>query len=200
MPDRDLRESWDRGREEGEVLKAEVVASVELQPETKGMLGRPNEGSDRPLPVFGVEASIGLGVELHSVCADRRCFFEVPEVRTDEDRGTYPPLLELTEDIGEERAVRSDIPACTAGQGIRGVGDEGHLVRAHTPHQLHEGGDGVTLDIEFRSQDLLQVVDVLVAYVALVRSRVYRDALGSEALAVERHSDKVGDIPASSVA
>ena len=73
-------------------------------------------------------------------------------------------------------------------------------MRAHTPHQLHEGGDGVTLDIEFRRQDLLQVVDVLVAYVALVRSRVYRDALGSEALAVERHSDKVGDIPASSIA
>ena len=125
---------------------------------------------------------------------------EIPEIRTDEDRGAYPPLLELTEDLGEEGAVRSDIPACTAGQGIRGVGDEGHLIGTHTPHELHEGGDGIPLDIEFRRQDLLQVVDVLVAYVALVRSRVYRDALGSEALAVERHSDKVGDIPASSIA
>ena len=173
---------------------------VKLQPETQGMLGRANKGSDRPLPVFGVESGIGLGVELHSVGADRRCFLKVPEIRTDEDRGTYAPLLELTEDLGEEGAVRSDIPACTAGQGVGGIGDEGHLIGTHTPHELHEGGDGVTLDIEFRRQHLLQVVDVLVAYVALVRSRVYRDTLGSEALAVERHSDKVGDIPASSIA
>lgn len=200
MPDRYLRKARDRGGEEGEVLEAEVMPSVELQPEAKGMLCRLDEGSDRPLSVFGIEGGIGLGIELDTVRADSCCFFEVPEIRTDEDRGTYAPLLQLREDLGEEGAVCSDIPACTTRQSIGRVGDQGHLMRAYTPDELHEGGNGIPLDIEFCREDLLQVVDILVAYVALIWSGMYRDPLCSEALTVEGYLDKVGDIPSTSIA
>ena len=65
--------------------------------------------------------------------------------------------------------------------------------------EIHEGGDGVPLDVELRRDHSLEVTHILIADVALVRPWVDGDTLCSEALAVQRDLDEVGDIAATSI-
>ena len=66
--------------------------------------------------------------------------------------------------------------------------------------EIHEGGDGVTLDVELRRDHSLEVTHILIADMALVRAWVDGDTLCSEALAVQRDLDEVGDIAATGIA
>ena len=65
--------------------------------------------------------------------------------------------------------------------------------------EIHKGGDGVTFDVELRRDHSLEVTHILIADVALVRAWVDGDTLCSEALAVQRDLDEVGDVAATSI-
>lgn len=66
--------------------------------------------------------------------------------------------------------------------------------------EIHEGGDGVPLDVELSGDHSLEVTHILIADMALVRAWVDGDTLRPEALAVQRDLDEVGDIAATSIA
>ena len=74
------------------------------------------------------------------------------------------------------------------------------LGRPHLQHQLAQPVVRIALDVEFRTQHLLQVHDVLAPDVALVGPRMYRDALSAEELAVQRNAHHVGVVAAAGVA
>jgi len=122
MPDRDLREEGDRLREETEVLQAEVMPSVECQPEGASVLCCLDEGGYSLGAICWIVRSVGFGVELDTVGTNGSGCIEVLEIRPDEDRGAYAPSVELTEDLGEEVAVTSYVPARITRQSIGGIG------------------------------------------------------------------------------
>ena len=66
--------------------------------------------------------------------------------------------------------------------------------------EIHEGGDGVPLNVELSGDHSLEVTHILIADMALVRAWVDGDTLCSEALAVQRDLDEVGDIAATGIA
>ena len=65
--------------------------------------------------------------------------------------------------------------------------------------EIHEGGDGVPLDVELSGDHSLQITYVLIADMALIRAGVDGDTLCPEALAVQRDLNEVGDIAATSI-
>jgi hypothetical protein len=65
--------------------------------------------------------------------------------------------------------------------------------------EIHEGGDGVPLDVELSGDHSLEVTHILIADMALVRAWVDGDTLCPEALAVQRDLDEVGDVAATSI-
>lgn len=66
--------------------------------------------------------------------------------------------------------------------------------------EIHEGGDGIPLDVELSGDHSLEVTHILIADMALVRAWVDGDTLCSKALAVQRDLDEVGDVAATSIA
>ena len=122
MTDGDLGEEGDRLREEAEVLQAEVVPSIERQPEGASVLCCLDEGSYSLGAVRRIVRGVGLGVELDTVGAKGSSCIKVLEIRADKDRGAYAPSVKLTEDLREEVAVTSYVPARITCQSIGGVG------------------------------------------------------------------------------
>jgi len=122
MPDRDLGEEGDRLREEAEILQAEVMPSVERQPEGASVLCCLDEGGYSLGAICRIVRGVGLGVELDAVGAKGRSSVEVLEIRPDEDRGADAPSVELAEDLREEVTVTSYVPARITRQSIGGVG------------------------------------------------------------------------------
>ena len=66
--------------------------------------------------------------------------------------------------------------------------------------EIHEGGDGVPLDVELSGDHSLEITHILIADMALVRAWVDGDTLCPEALAVQRDLDEVGDVAATCIA
>jgi len=122
MPDGDLGEERDRLREEAEVLQTEVVPSVERQPEGVSVLSGLDEGSYSLGAICRIVRSVGLGIELDAVGAKGSSCIKVLEIRADKDRGADAPSVKLTEDLREEVAVASYIPARITRQSVGGVG------------------------------------------------------------------------------
>ena len=108
--------------EETEVLQAEVMPSVERQPEGASVLCCLDEGGYSLGTICWIVRSVGLSVELNAVGANGSSCIKVLEIRPDKDRGAYAPSVELTEDLGEEVTVTSYVPARITRQSIGGVG------------------------------------------------------------------------------
>jgi len=122
MSDGDLGEEGDGFGEEAEVLQTEVMPSVECQPEGASVLSGLDEWGYSLGAICRIVRSVGLGIELDAVGAKGRSSVKVLELRPDEDRGAYAPSVKLTEDLGEEVAVASYIPARITRQSVGGVG------------------------------------------------------------------------------
>jgi len=122
MPDGDLGEEGDGFGEEAEVLQAEVMPSVERQPEGSSVLSSLDEGRYSLGAICRIVRSVRLGVELDTVGAKGSSSVKVLEIRADKDRGADAPSVELTEDLGEEVAVTSYVPARITRQSIGGIG------------------------------------------------------------------------------
>jgi hypothetical protein len=122
MPDGDLGEEGDRLREETEVLQTEVVPCIECQPEGASVLSSLDEGSYSLGAICRIVRGIGLGIELDTIGAKGSSCIKVLEIRADKDRGAYAPSVELAEDLREEVAVASYIPARITRQSIGGIG------------------------------------------------------------------------------
>jgi len=122
MSDGDLGEEGDGFGEEAEVLEAEVVPCIESQSEGASVLSSLDEGGYSLGAICRIVRGVGLGIELDTIGSNGRCSVKVLEIRPDEDRGAYAPSVELTEDLGEEVAVASYVPARITRQSIGGVG------------------------------------------------------------------------------
>ena len=122
MPDGDLREEGDGFGEEAEVLQTEVMPCIECQAEGVSVLSGLDEGSYSLGAICRIVRSVGLGIELDAVGAKGGCSVKVLEIRADKDRGAYAPSVKLTEDLREEVAVASYIPARITRQSVGGVG------------------------------------------------------------------------------
>ena len=86
------------------------------------------------------------------------------------------------------------IPAGVGGNGILGIGNQGHLIGLNLCNQIDEFWDGIAFDIEFGGQYSRQGQGVIVADVALIRPGMNGNALSTEALQVCRNFEQVGYI------
>ena len=98
------------------------VPCIERQSEGASVLSSLDEGSYSLGAICRIVRSVGLGVKLDAVGAKGSSCIKVLEIRPDEDRGAYAPSVELTEDLGEEVAVTSYVPARITRQSIGGIG------------------------------------------------------------------------------
>ena len=92
------------------------------------------------------------------------------------------------------------IPAGIGGEHPGRIWNECCLFRADAADQFDVAGIRVAFDVEFSVYYRAQIEHILIADVALVRTRVDGDALGSEALAVDGHFDDVGVIASARIA
>ena len=122
VSDGDLGEEGDGFGEEAEVLQTEVMPSVERQPEGASVLCCLDEGGYSLGVICWIVRGVGLGIELDTVGAKGSSSVKVLEIRPDEDRGADAPSVELAEDLCEEVAVMSYIPARITRQSIGGIG------------------------------------------------------------------------------
>ena len=122
MSDGDLGEEGDGFGEEAEILQTEVVPCIERQPEGASVLSSLDEGSYSLGVICRIVRGVGLGIELDTVGAKGSSSVKVLEIRPDEDRGADAPSVELAEDLCEEVAVMSYIPARITRQSIGGIG------------------------------------------------------------------------------
>ena len=86
------------------------------------MLSSLDEGRYSLGAICRIVRSVGLGIEFDTIGAKGSSCIKVLEIRADKDRGADAPSVELTEDLGEEVAVASYIPARITRQSIGGIG------------------------------------------------------------------------------
>ena len=141
----------------------------------------------------------GLGVELYTGSTYRGCCFDLTEIRPDEDRRSDAPSLELRYNLCEEGAIRDYIPSCIARQYTRCIWDEGGLRGTYLIDELHECGGGVPLYIELCSDDFLEVINIPVANMPFIGTRMYCDALCAKAFAVSSDLQQIGYVPPAGI-
>ena len=100
----------------------------------------------------------------------------------------------------QEVLVLQRVPAGVGGDGVVGVGDQGHLVGDDFVHEVHEGRDRIAFDIEFGRDQGADDPHVAVADVALVGARMDGDAFRPETLAVKGRFGYVGQVAAARIA
>ena len=86
------------------------------------MLSSLDEGGYSLGAIYRIVRSVGLGIELDTVGAKGSSCVKVLEIRADKDRGADAPSVELAEDLREEVAVTSYVPARITRQSIGGIG------------------------------------------------------------------------------
>ena len=72
--------------------------------------------------------------------------------------------------------------------------------RAHLAHQIDEARNRVALDIEFGTDCLLYIADIVVADMAGIGTRVDGDAVGTEVFDCHCRLDHIGQSAATRVA
>lgn len=200
MADAHLVHPRDAAMEVVKILEAEVVAGVESQSLTAGLFGGGNERGDGSLTVGGIAGSVGLGVEFDTVGATLAGSRHHRRVGIDKDGRAYARLTETGDGVGQKRAVGNGVPTVVGRQLVGGIGDERHLCGTDLEDEVYIGGDGIALDVQFGGDVASDVAHVLIAYVALVWTRVDGDALGTEHLAVESSPEHVGIVGATRIA
>ena len=75
-----------------------------------------------------------------------------------------------------------------------------HLVGLHLQHQIDELARGIALDIELGAEQGTQRVDIALADMPLVRTRMHRDAVRAKTLAVLRNFQYIRDIATPRIA
>ena len=200
VADADFIRPGDLLLEESEVLEVEVMASVETEAEGTGGFGGADEGSDGGDAVCFISGGVWLGVEFHTVGAGTSGVVHHFLVGIHKDADTDASFVKASGDIGEEVEVRTGVPAVVGGYLVMAVGHQGDLRGTVLQDEGYELRDGVTLDIKLRGQERTQVADVLIADVALIRTRVNGDALGTEALTVLCHTQDIRVITTTGIA
>ena len=79
------------------------------------------------------------------------------------------------------------------------VWHERYLCRSVLEDKGYELRDGIALNVKLGGQQRLQVANVLIADVTLIRPGMYGDALSSEALAILCHPQYVGVVASTGI-
>ena len=176
------------------------MPGVQPQPLPARLFGRGRVGGDGLLGAVGIFARIGFGVELHPVGAARLRPGDHLGHGVHEDRDPDALLVETPRHAGQKLPVGEGVPTGIRGDGVVGVGNEGHLRRNHLQHQVDETRNGVALDVEFRREHPFQIAHIVVADVARIGARMHRDPVGSETFDVRGRTDHVGKVAAARIA
>ena len=80
------------------------------------------------------------------------------------------------------------------------VRNQRHLIRLDFQYQFCERRDRISLDVKLRCDEWTDVANILIADVALVRTRVNGNALGTKDFCVACNSQHVRIIAASGIA
>ena len=193
----------------GKIFKGEVVTSIEAETTAASHLGGFHERLYRFLATGGIPAGITLGIELHTVGARPCGHLNHLRIGIDENAHADTAALEFLDHILQVILVLDRIPAGIAGQHPVGIGHQRHLRGTDFLHQINKTPNsklripnppGVPLYVELRSNDGLDVVDVLIADMPLVGTGMYGDALSTEALAIDSKLFHIGSVAATCIA
>ena len=186
--------------EEGEVVEVEVVAGVEAEATVACHACRLYEGGYGALAVGSIAGGVALGVELHTVGAGGGGMLYHRGDGIDEDGDAYAALLEACYDVAQVGLVAHGVPSGIARQHVFSIGHEGYLCGTYGADEVGEFVNGVAFDVELLGEYGLKVAHILIAYMALVGTRMDGDAMGTETLAVESEFYDIGHIAATGIA
>ena len=142
---------WNVPDEELQILKAQVMSSVDVKPGFAGSFSRFYEIGNCSISVSRVAGGIWFGIKLYSVTSAfcrRACH---SGNRIDEDRCPYSFFLECLAYICEEFLMFDTIPSWIWCYGILGIRYQSNLIRDNFQDKVYEGGDRIAFNIEFCS-------------------------------------------------
>ena len=163
------------------------MARIDTQPKREGHPGSLDKRSHSLFRILGIKVGIRFRVKLYAVSA---CFSgetDILGIGTNEYRRAYACVTEPFHHSGEKLHVRPDIPAGARGHGIGRVRHKSHLLGLYLQHKVHELLRGIPLDVELGLDKRTQTEHVVTLDVTFIGTRMHRDTVGSESLAVLRH-------------
>ena len=175
------------------------MAGIEPEPESFRFAGGFIVRSYGLFPVRAVSGGIRFGIKFHAVAA---CFGGIPDHlghRIDENRHADARFPEKAAYLFKIRKMLAGVPSRIRGDHVFGVGYERDLGRMYFEHEVAETPDGLAFDVEFGGKYGLEGPHVGIADMALVRTGVNRNALGTETFTVDGCFHHVGYVAAACI-
>ena len=182
MPNAHLVEVGDAFCEVAQVGKVEVMPCVDAQTGVVRPSCRLGIRLSGLAPNAGMFFGEGLGVQLDAVCPCGSGGLDLGLVGFDEQRRADAACAEGRQDVLEHVEVVCHRPTGIAGQDVRRVGNQGHLLGSHLADEIHKVLAGISLNVEFGVNHGPQVAHIGIGDVAGVGTRMNRDALSAESL------------------
>lgn len=180
--------------EKFQVQKIEVMTGIYSEAEALTNAGRFDVRGYGFVRIDVITHGVGFCVELHAIRVGRSS--PLDHFSDGIHKKGYPDveIPDFTNYPLEKVCVFHSIPSCVGGQHVGWIRDQRCLCWPYFPEQFHKPIVGISFDVEFRSDDLLQLNDIYAPDMPLVRARVNRDPLSAEPFTIHRRLDNVGII------
>jgi hypothetical protein len=144
---------------------------------------------------------IGFGVQLHTVCTHGAGSSHGGRIRIHEQTHASAQVFRLSHQVFQDSGVCRKAPAVVRGELALGIRHKSDLVRPHQTNQGHQVVQRVAFDVVFAVWPVFhqrrQVVHIAVANMALVRTGMHRDAVGTS---LQTQGGRAGDAGNTEVA
>ena len=142
----------------------------------------------------------GAGIEFDAISANcvrsHHHFLD----RVYEYRNPNTAFVQSADYLPEQASMNHRIPARIRSQLLGGVGYQRALMGRMGQNQIEEFSSWIALDVELGSHCFAQDWYVIIPYMTLIGTWVYRNALCAKGFAIERHLEQVGKIAATGIA
>ena len=199
MADRHLVEIRKARGKESKIPEAEIMSGIDAQTCIMGGPARLDKGSHSNLGIGCIAVGIGLGVELHTICAYTGGGTDSVDIGRYEDRGADACVAKRIDDACQKVGMSLDIPSGRGGEGIGCVGHQSDLSRLDLGDKIHEFGCGITLDIELGAQQGPEIIHIGTGDVSLIGAWMHGDSLGTYLLAVEGKVNHISTVLAARI-
>src|SRR5574344_433347 len=194
MTDADLVGPRDALMKIGPIDETESVTGTRSQPHLACGLCSLHKWGDGLFSVNRISGSIRFRIKFNTFGTSFGGILHHLGIRIHEHRCTDNFFVKPADDICQKSEVCLCVPSMIGCYLVFSIGHECHLSRFHPQHQFYKFIDRITFNVEFGSQQRLQVEYILIANMAFVWAGMNSNALRTERFAVQSHFEHIGVI------
>ncbi len=150
--------------------------------------------------VLRIELCEWFRIEFHAVCPNAARCLSLTRVGIYEYRNSATRSLQSRYYIGKKPCVGSNVPTMVRRQLFGRVGNESDLVGTHVLNHLEKCLCGISLNVELPTYYRTKCIDIVPAYMPLIRTRMHRYTIGSKQFTKPRSLHYIGVVAASRIA